>query len=307
MEKYTGNHDIDSFLAFLAAAPIQHEGLSEDEIRVIRNAYQDYEIPEDYIAFLRFGGRKYSPMTGEDFCLVSDNGKFIDFREWVKEEDDDDEQFREYGFSYDECLFFWTLQSNVYAFFRLTDAEPLYYRIISDCADKTPDEGRPFIDFLIASYNEHVYYCNLSECPWSDFDRRFNQQRMLIIKDTYGFDSDCKTVSVKAEHDVYTISCKTDPAKQMGILDPVIMASTLRSNSFFLYFGGELKCYIPLKNTDYKTPDGFDITSSHTFILEREDNWGVFSVNGKVIVFGSPFREKFAGIAGKLGLKRWIL
>lgn len=130
---------------------------------------------------------------------------------------------------------------------------------------------------------------------------------MQIIKDTYGFDSNCKTVSVKAEHDVYTISCKTDPAKQIGILYPVIMASTLRINSFFLYFGGELKCYIPLKNTDHKTPDGFDITSSHTFILEREDNWGVFSVNGKVTVFGSPFREKFAGIAGKLGLKRWIL
>ena len=102
-------------------------------------------------------GGKYTPWDGSDYVLVDKDNQFVDLGEWIREFEEDDEKFREYGFSYDDTLIFWTHQGNAYAFFDLNDTsdDPPVYFMICDAVGPAR-KGIPFSEFVINGYNSYV-------------------------------------------------------------------------------------------------------------------------------------------------------
>ncbi len=312
MEEYNGEKDIEKFMSFCKQnAKYKFKPMSDERIKVICDAYPDKKIPKQFISFLKNAGEYFSPWSGSDYFLVDENNEFIDFREYIKEWEDDDKKFREFGFSYYECLFFWNHQGNAYYFFRLDDNynsnnDPLVYMIVCDEIGK-PRKPFHFTEMIINNYNASIKYRKEAESPWcfgTSENNPFTVQILNELNDVFSYSQNECSIKIPYEHDVYAIKNNATSKECFNVLNTLLIKSLAELDSVLIYFNGVLYIYYPGRNTQLDNSINLDVYKDKTFILDRMYKYGWFTIKDKVYVFGDKFKALIKENIDKFNLSK---
>lgn len=305
MGKYTGEKNMDKALEYMSStAKLKMEPMPQKSIDVVLAAYPDKIFPRQYIVFLKKAGKYFSPWIGSDYVLVDKNGSFIDFSEEVKEDEDLDEKFREYGFSYDECFFFYNHQGNAYAFFRFDEGDdPPVYVFDPNC-EGMYDPIPSFTEYVIGVYNSHVAWQKAMNAPWSVVHVRLGASTLNYLQSVFSYTPDGDTINIPYDFDVYKINAERS-ADFLERLNPILKSCIIRIRSLWVCIDKVMYLYTPADDTEYENPYGLDIYNDKTFILEREYKWGWFTIKDKVYVFGNKFRELIAENLDKFDIVKY--
>lgn len=292
MEKYIGEKSINSIMDFIEKIPLRIEPMSEERIQVIRNAYPDRKLPEEYISFLRRAGSYFIVWQGSDYVLVDKNNCFIDLREYVKEFDYDREVFEKFGFSYEDCFFFFSHQCNTYGFFRLDGSDdPAVYLFDSDWSVQQYSSRSTFTEFVVDSYNGFVEIIQQRKNPWDKIPVQMGEYALKYLSENFSYSSDCDFIKIPYSYDTYTINYDTvHSGNFLENLNPILKSCITDIRSVWVYSEDVMYLYKPLKDTVFDNPVNLNIYRNKTFIMDSEYKWGWFTVKDKVYVFGDKFR-----------------
>ncbi len=287
MEEYNGEKDMEKFMSFCKQnAKYKFKPMSDERIKVICDAYPDKKIPKQFISFLKNAGDFFELWNGSDYILVDDKGCFMDIRANVKNDIVLDALFKNYGFSYDDCLFFFSHQGKSYCFFQLSDSDASTVYILD--ADVEPQQvlKTTFIDFLIDTYNSYVSVHEKLENPWRKCRADMAQ---CIIQDVMNkFNS---IISIPYAFDKYRITYTSNKNLNfMSYLNPILKKCISTINAIYICSQGTMYLYFPNKNFDCNNSIKFNLYDDSNFIIDREYKWGWFTIKDKVYVFGDKFK-----------------
>lgn len=291
MNKYAGEKNIKSFFEFLSTdTNLKCKPMSDGKIEIIKNTFPDKKIPQSYIYFLKVAGDYFELWNGSDYILVNNEGHFIDLSSYVKKDNALNLLFKKYGFSYDNCMFFWSHQGNTYSFFRLNDKDKPTVYILDANIEQEKLVETTFAGFLIDTYNSYVSAHEMLDNPWRKC--RINMAER-IIQDVMNkfYEKDNITVSIPYAFDKYMINPMNNSSFDFMIsLNPILEECITNINSVYVYSHGIVYLYFPKKNSACNNTINFDLYYDNNFIMDREYTWG-WIVKGKhVFVFGDKFR-----------------
>ena len=275
---------------FKSSVPKAMRPMSEEDIDVIREAKKGYTIPKLFLDFLRAAGKYYYPWEGFDYKLVDDNGKFYDLSELMEEDDIQVSQFADYGIKTEQCLFFVTNQGIVYYFIRLdeTDDDPMVYSVVN-CADR-PGKPFRFSRLIIDSYNEVVAIEEQRKDPWSDFSKSLGVVNW--ITENFPFKNVEKYTLKTDTYVKYKVGGAKNDTNCLEYLNPVLKDSLKKGYSVYIYSDDKLYIYRAREDDKAYNKIGLDIYKDNTAVLDMRYEWGWFTVNGEVYIFGDTFIEK---------------
>ena len=156
--EYNGSDDLGEFYEFVKRnTSMENEGYSDEEIQIIEKALPDgANLPKQYKIFLQNAGKKCDMWPGDDYLLIDDEGKFIDYSKDVIADEELYSLFLRYEIDLQKCLFFSTTYYEVFRFLLLGEDNPYVYIVNPyDSAYINKPFGR-FSNMLIDHYNTFV-------------------------------------------------------------------------------------------------------------------------------------------------------
>lgn len=301
MNKYTGCIDIISFLAFLKTnTTLKCEPMSNAKIEIIKNAFPDKKIPQPYISFLMEAGDYFELWKGSDYVLVNDNRQFINLAMQIQNDSKLDALFRKNGFSYNECLFFWSHQGNSYSFMPLTNSDSSTVYVLDADIESEELPKTSFAEFMIDTYNSYVTSHEVLDNPWRKCRNNIANRVIQDVTERF-YTKALDTVFISCEHDVYTLNpliiC---PHNFMTILNPVLREMTVNINSVYMFSNKVIYLYFPNKNSKCENTIEFNLYGDKNFIIDRDYNWGWIVQGNNIFVFGDKFRALVKHIISEL-------
>ena len=129
---------------------------------------------------------------------------------------------------------------------------------------------------------------------------------MEKLKNKFQYDMDAHTLVISEPHDVYDFESKgKDSLKpRFEILRSALEECITEISNIYVYKTHTFYIYSP-KN-DKKIEVAVDIYDEPVFFLSRDYEWGWFTNDKKVYVFGDKFRELIVQNACALGLKKYV-
>lgn len=301
MNKYTGKSDIDSILAFLQTnTTIRCEPMSDAKIKVLKNAFPGKEIPKQYISFLMRAGDYFELWKGSDYILVNDNNQFINLALQVQNDPNLDALFKKFGFTYNECLFFFSHQGNSYLFFSLTDSNDTNVYILDADIESDALPKTTFPEYIIDSYNSYVTSHEVLDNPWRKCRNNIANRIVQDIAERF-YEKESNYVMIPCEHDKYVLNDLAKlPHNFMTILNPILKEMVATINSVYMFSDGIIYIYFPNKNSEGENTIGFNLYGDKNFIIGRDYDWGWIVQGKNVFVFGDKFRSLVKHIISEL-------
>lgn len=150
--------EFQRFLQFYVSRFPAYKPMPEEQIQLICAQFPHRKMPEFVLTYLRTCGGWLAAGASEAPCKLIEDGIFHDYGEFIREWDDSDEGFRQYGFAYEDCFFFLDSQDLLYEFIHLDGLrdDPLVYRFWVLYDYDRQSEPILFSQWCINLYNRRV-------------------------------------------------------------------------------------------------------------------------------------------------------
>lgn len=286
---YEGN-SIDEMLELLKNESASFvKPLSEDKIQIMLDFLGVDKLPKQFMNFLRQSGGHFEPWSGFSYKLIDKNNRYIDMSEEIKEDEDIEDIFKQWGFKYEECLFFVNNQGIVYYFIRIDDKDddPLVYSV-TECIDTLPEPFR-FSELIIDSYNEMVGYRKQMYMPFSilreeryeRYYKSIKEKNELMNKEIFDF-KDKRYVKFNIK--------KYSKDNCFRFINPFLkkLVSFSKIHSVEIYYGKDLFYYIPDNDIELENEYNINVYEDNAMILSRDIDyeWVWYAKNGAVYAYG---------------------
>ena len=303
---YNGEIELSSFFDFLEKnTTLKCVPMPEKHIQTIqKNLPKGRKIPKQYLEFLKRAGAYFELWVGSDYIVVTESNQFLDFGHFLKVKAFYDMflEFQEYGFDVEECFFFFGHQANVYGFFRLDDGDDPKVYFVGDGTNK----GITLASMIIDDYNASVRMTKRRNSSWHDIGSAREEEHMEKLKNKFQYDMAAHTLVIPVPHDIYDFESKGENSlkTRFEVLRSALEECMTANSNIYAYKTHTLYFYCP--EDDKEIESIVDVYDEPVFFLSREYEWGWFTNDKKVYVFGDKFRELIAQNACALGLKKHI-
>jgi len=304
MNECLETESIDEFLTQISTETgFRIEGMPKRKIDVIRAVFPNKVLPKEYLSFLEKAGEHFTAWRGSDYVLVNKNGDFINLAEEVKSDEEMDSEFRKYGYSYDDCFFFFGHQGNAYLFFRFDSGDdPTVYFLVPDAMGSS-SARTTFTKFVKNSYLNYLEIKKSRENPWDKIPVQMGDYALRYLRDNFSYSLDSDSISIPHDYSMYRINRDRDHSVNcIEILNPILKDSIIEIRSVYVYTENTMYLYVPVKDVMFDNHVDLDIYRDKTFILESEYKWGWFTIKDKVYVFGDRFKALIEDHLDKLQL-----